>query len=99
MTCVILKNEKVKVIGRAKRPKTLDPTHTQLCKAITEYMRTKHPDKLFIHIANEGKRTHAQGKKLKDEGLWAGVYDYFLAHVKLTFSNGSLGAVIPGLWI
>ena len=93
----------IKVIGRAKQPKkektTLinSPSHSQLCKAISEYMKLKHPDKLFIHIANEGN-LQTMGK-LKAEGLLSGVYDYFLAHVKKTHLEGGSWNFIPGLWI
>lgn len=34
--------------------------------------------KLLYHPANEGKRSHYTGKKLKDEGLLAGVVDICL---------------------
>lgn len=103
---MVAKKDSVRIVGRAKAPKpkaikeiSNDPTHSQLCKAICDYMRTKHPDKLFIHIANEGKRSLAQGKKLKDEGLLAGVYDYFLAYAKIrTYPDGA-GSFYPGLWI
>lgn len=104
-----MKKESIKVIGRAKQPKQEKSTliknqkplatHSQTCKAITDYMRSKHPDKLFIHIPNEGKRSLAQGKKLKDEGLLAGTYDYLLCHVSMKYDAGALISVIPGLWI
>jgi uncharacterized UBP type Zn finger protein len=92
--------DSVKIVGRAKMTKQDgDPSHSQLCKAICDYMRTKYPDVLFIHIPNEGKRSPQQGKKLKDEGLLPGVYDYFCAKVKLTYQDGALISVIPGMWI
>jgi hypothetical protein len=99
---VMAKKDTVKIVGRAKisKPKVVvDPTHTQLCKAICDYMHIKYPEKLFIHIPNEGKRSPLQGKKLKDEGLLPGVADYFLAHVKRTYENGALTSIIPGVWI
>jgi hypothetical protein len=60
-------------------------------------MQSKHPDKLFIHIANEGN-LQTMGK-LKAEGLVTGCYDYLLAHVSMKYDAGSLASVIPGLWI
>jgi hypothetical protein len=96
--------DSVKVIGRAKQKKKEEKpcaTHTQTCKAIMEYMHKKHPDlaRNLIHIANEGKRSPQQGKKLKDEGLQAGVYDYFFARVKKTLRDDGSYDFIPGLWI
>jgi hypothetical protein len=99
-----IKKDTVKIIGRAKQtrskvlPKKLkDPSHSQLCKAICDYMRKKYPQILFIHIPNEGNL--AIMGKLKAEGLVAGCYDYLCAKVKMTYDAGSLVSVIPGLWI
>lgn len=78
----------IKVIGRARQKEglaktcsKLDATHTQTCKAIVKYVRTKYKEYgkyAIVHIANEGKRSPMLAKKLSDEGLIAGVYDYFI---------------------
>lgn len=44
----------------------------------------------IIHIANEGKRSYASGKSLKEQGLMKGVSDYFLP-----FPRGNS----HGLWL
>jgi len=93
------KGDSIKVVARAKQPKTIDPTHSQLCKAIVDYMRSKHPDKLFIHIPNEGKRSPQQGKKLKDEGLLPGAFDYLLCHVRITQQPDATYNYDPGIFI
>lgn len=98
-SCNHKKNEGVKVIARAKQPKTIDPSHSQICKAIVDYMRSKHPDKLFIHIPNEGKRSSQQGKKLKDEGLLPGAFDYLLCHVKVIQLVDDTFDYMPGVFI
>lgn len=99
----MMAKKEVTIIGRAKqtRSKGLDEapkaTHSQLCKAIVQYMKAKHPDKLFIHIPNEGN-VEMMGK-LKAEGLLPGAYDYILCHVKVTrLEDGSFNFT-PGLFV
>lgn len=91
------KGDSIKVVARAKQPKTIDPTHSQLCKAIVDYMRSKHPDKLFIKITNEGNLE--QMGKLKAEGLLPGAFDYLLCHVRTKLTLDNTYIYDPGLFI
>lgn len=50
------------------------------CIAFMHILERDHPDiyLAMIHVPNEGKRSYAQGKKLKKMGLKAGVADFIL---------------------
>lgn len=56
------------------------PTEHQECVALIQYFAYK-PEigKFLIKIPNEGKRSWGYAKKMRAEGLKAGVPDYFLA--------------------
>lgn len=60
-------------------------------KTVIEWVRT-HPllRNIVIHIPNEGKRSPVYGKRLKDMGMIAGVWDLLIASSK----HGFIGAWI-----
>ena len=62
-------------------------------------MRSKYPEKLFIHIPNEGKRSTQTGKKLKDEGLLPGAFDYLLCHVRMKQQPDGTYNYDPGIFV
>lgn len=87
-----------------KNLRSIEPTESQIQCAIFEWARitdvnigkvnkAKIGDYL-IKNANEGKRSFFIGKKMKKEGLTAGVLDLFFAFpVRNPFKNS------PGAWI
>ncbi len=49
-----------------------------LSEALNQYCALMlKPNVIYFHVPNEGKRSPAYGKKLKDMGLKAGVFDWW----------------------
>jgi hypothetical protein len=69
-----------------KKAEALNPTHEQIQAAIIEWSNL-HPicSEYLFHIPNEGKRSLYLGKKLRDQGMRAGVSDLFLSYPSSPF--------------
>ncbi len=82
-----------------KNLRRIEPTEHQIQCGIVEWARLTKFDNQYkvgdflIKQANEGKRSWITGKKMKKEGLTAGVSDLFLAY-GYQFTGGYCG-----LWI
>lgn len=62
----------------------ITPTESQIQKTFIQYVRFKYPwlALRLVKIANEGKRSPREGKRLKDEGMLPGAFDLFIAYPK-----------------
>lgn len=55
------------------------PTEDAIQEAVIDYLwRVLKLEDASFHIANEGKRTHSYGHKLKQIGMKRGVFDIFI---------------------
>jgi len=89
-----------------KNLRSINPSEHQIQAAIVEWARRTKLDNEYrvgdflIKQANEGKRSWNVGKKMKKEGLTAGVSDLFLAlPVKATEKVSKKERFFGGMWI
>lgn len=68
------------------------PTGSEIQKAMVEYADVKYPElcKLLVKITNEGKRSFAQGKKMKAEGLRKGFPDFFVFRARDEYHGAAI---------
>lgn len=62
--------------------KLLPSEHDEQC-TLVQILRRKYPDLLFWATPNEGLRRPSTGRRLKNQGMLAGVPDLFFPELKL----------------
>lgn len=69
----------VKAVGATKkRKKRQYPEHRIQC-LLASLLRLYYPELLWFAVPNGGRRSPADGKRFKDMGVRAGVYDIFVS--------------------